>query len=156
MLICIATLVSVFELQLFPVRLNGFFVVGDNIAVDMRMAEDEFVAYSMKHIRYIKCLPLGGDARVKHQVEHQVAELFFYFAEVCFKNGVGQLIGLFDGQMSKRFQCLFFVPGAVLAQVIHNCEQTIKGFEFFRAICIGRCDRFFHMRLNSKGKVINP
>src|SRR5690606_22910154 len=104
------------------------------MAVYMRVAVDEFIAYTFYHIIQRKQVLLSAYLAVKNNVQQQVAQLFFYSLPILFAYGVGQLIGFFYGLVAQRLYGLLFVPGALLPQFIHYSPQPVYTLRVFHSV----------------------
>ena len=94
-----------------------------NLAVDVRMAVDEFVAQSVHDLRVVERSGLGAQLRVEDDVQHQVAQLLADALHVAVEDGVRQLVGLLDGVLAQRFEGLLAIPRALLPQFVHDLQQ---------------------------------
>ena len=76
---------------------------------------DKLVAKGIDHVRNVEFIGLGSDPRIEHNVQKHITQLFFDAIQVLVQDGVPQLVGFFDREVTKGFKGLFFVPGAFFA-----------------------------------------
>ncbi len=102
-------------------------VGNDGVAEHVGMAPNHLVAQRVDH--GVEAEPAGflGQARVKHHLEQQVAELGDQIGPVGAPDGVGDLVGFLDGVRRDRGEGLLTVPrttGCRIAQTRHDPEQA--------------------------------
>ena len=82
------------------------------IAEHVRMAPQHLVADRSRDVVERERAGLLGHARVKHDLEQQVAELVLELREVVALDRVGDFVGLFDRVRRDRRERLLEVPRA--------------------------------------------
>src|SRR5579871_2985471 len=96
----------------------------------MGMAGDHLVADGPGHVFYIEGAGLFGHARMKDDLKQEIAKLFAKRREVALLDGVGHLVGLFDGVGRDGREGLLDVPWATpggVAQPGHDCDKPFEG-----------------------------
>ncbi|MPM40427.1 hypothetical protein SDC9_87068 [bioreactor metagenome] len=94
------------------------------------MAKDELVTDSVANIGNIKSLFLFADFGIKHYVQQQVSEFFFYFQVAVVDDGLSEFIRFFYGVGPQTFVGLHIVPRAFFTQFVHYVEQSSECFQF--------------------------
>ena len=126
-------LLPLLEFEFFPVRLDGFLVVGIHIPVDVGMALHKLVTNAVQGIRDVVASFFLWQFRaqfgIEDHVQHQVARLFPNLVHVLVEDRVGQLVRLLDGEVTQGLKGLFPIPWTLLPKVIHDVQQPTKRLE---------------------------
>ena len=88
----------------------------------MRMPKDEFVADMVAHISNIEKSRFATYLGIENDVEQDVAEFLAYYPTVLAQQGVAEFVGFLYGVGAQALKGLFSVPGAFLAQLVHDVE----------------------------------
>src|SRR5882757_852445 len=98
---------------------------GTVIAENMGMSAGELVANRSGHGLKIKPTRFAGDLRMEHHLEQQIAQFAFQLFHVAAFNGIGDLVGLFDGIGRDAGEGLLPIPRAAVgrAQTRHDRKQ---------------------------------
>ncbi len=100
------------------------------VAKDMRVAANHLVGDRGGDVGKIEQPRLLGQARVKHHLKQQVAELVLQCRHVAARDRVGDLVSLLDRIGCDGREILLAVPRAAafgVAQPRHDREQTFEG-----------------------------
>ena len=87
--------------------------VGMDIAIDMRVAVDEFVAYSITNVGDIESFLLFRHKWVENDVQQNVAQFLFNAGHVVALNGIGEFERLFYRVAAQWVESLLFIPRAL-------------------------------------------
>ena len=102
-----------------------------NVAVDVRMTVDQFVAQGIGHVSEIERPLFLAQLRIEHHVQEQVAQLLLDALHIVIGDGVGQFVGLLNGVAAQRIESLLAVPGTFAAQRVHHLQKTGRGRQTF-------------------------
>ena len=97
----------------------------------MWMAEYQFLAQAVDDIGNVEIVGFRRYFGIKNNVQQNVAQLLLNIGKVVFDDGIGKLIGFFNGKMAEAFDCLFLIPWTLGPELVHDVEQPLKGLEFF-------------------------
>ena len=101
------------------------------LAIDMGVAEDEFVAQLVAHIGNVELSLLTSYLGIEHHVEEHIAQFLAYLMCVVLDEGITQFKGLFYSIGAQTFKRLLAVPRALLAQGVHHIQQPAECRHFF-------------------------
>ena len=96
-------------------------------AKDVGMARDHLVRHLVGHVVEVEQAPFGGDLGVEDGLEQQVAQFSLQLVPGLALDGIGDLVGLFDGIGRDRREILFYIPGAArlgVTQATHDFQQA--------------------------------
>ena len=96
---------------------------------DMRMPAHHFVRYGLRHIGEVERAFFFGHTRMEHHLEEEVAKFFLKGRHVVAFDGVGDLIGFFDGIGRDAGKVLHLIPRTAtigIAQARHDGEQALE------------------------------
>ena len=118
------------------------------VAEHMRMAADQLRGDGLDHVAEIEGALLLRHAGVEDDLQQEVAELLAQVGEVAARDGVGDLVGLFERVGRDGREVLLEVPraaGAGRAQRRHDLDQpgdVAGGFQGAAAqLGAGKADR---------------
>ena len=94
------------------------------VAIDMRMAIDEFVALLVGYLAKVETTLLLAQLRVEHNMQKQVAQLFLDALHIAIGDSINQLVSLLYSVVAQRLEGLLSIPGALLAQSIHYLQKS--------------------------------
>lgn len=115
------------QLQVFPVLLHLFRILGPRLAEHVRMAENQLVADRIGHVAYVESLLLGAHFGIEDDMQQQIAQLLFHIIQIMVQNRVGQFVGFLYRIHSERLERLLAVPRALDPQLVHHVEQSLQG-----------------------------
>ena len=108
------------------------------LAKHMRMAADELLGESVRHLVEIKGSGLAGDLGVQHGLQQDVAEFIANLRGIAATDGLGHLVGLLNDMRDQRLMRLLHVPrtAAGRAQAMNDVAQAGEG--------VGMIEQVFH------------
>ena len=115
------------QLQVFPVLLYLFRILGLRLAEHVRMVENQLVADRIGHVAYVESLLLGAHFGIEDDMQQQIAQLLFHIIQIMVQNRVGQFVGFLYRIHSERLERLLAVPRALDPQLVHHVEQSLQG-----------------------------
>jgi len=96
----------------------------------MGMAADHLLADGSRHVFDVESADFLGHAGMKHDLQQEVAQFLPQGNKVGLLDGIGHLIGFFDGVGRDGGEGLLDVPGAAplrIAQAGHDRDEALKG-----------------------------
>ncbi len=120
---------ALFRLEVFPSFLARLAFI-HRFAKDVRMPRFHLCADRGDHIGEAEQTGFLGDARVKHDLEQQIAKLVAQGGHVVTLDRVGNLIGFLDRVRRDRGEALREIPFAAamrITQACHNPEEAFEG-----------------------------
>ena len=123
--------VLLLEFYLFPTLQHILFRLGFLVAIDMRMAEDEFVSLLVANVGNVKLALLATENGIEDDMFQHVAQLLASVFPVLLHGGVAEFINFLYCVGSETVKSLFPVPRAFHSQLIKYVKQTPEGLQFF-------------------------
>ena len=90
----------------------------------MWVAVDELIAKGIGYIAEVKGTLLLADGAIEDNVQEHIAQLLLDLLGAPREDRIGELIDLFEGIGTEALGRLLTIPRAVLAQALHDIEET--------------------------------
>ena len=97
------------------------------VAEHMRVPADEFCGDRLDHVAEIEGAELFGHAGVEDHLEEEIAQFILEIGQIVTRDGIGDLIGLFERVRRDGREILLEIPrtaGLGRAQRRHDREQA--------------------------------
>ena len=100
-----------------------------DLAEDVRMTVDEFVAQTVDHVHDIVFALLGSYLRIEDDVQQHVAQFLGDFPAFPAEDGVAQFVSLLNRLRTQRLGGLLVVPGAFLPELVHYIQKAAESLQ---------------------------
>ena len=107
---------------------NSTLVMGTGVAADVRVATDHLVGESLEQLGHRELAAFGGDLRVEHHLEEEVAELLAQRLEAARLDRLQHLVGFLDEVGLERRPRLLSIPWASIrpTQAVHDVQEPLE------------------------------
>ena len=117
-------------LDLFPKQTDLASRLRLCLAIDMGVAEDEFVAQFVADVGNVEIALLAAYLGIEDNVQKHIAKFLAYLVGVLFDEGIAQFESLLYGVWAQALKGLLAVPGALLSEGVHHIQQTTESGQF--------------------------
>ena len=100
-----------------------------DLAEDVRMAVDQFVAQTVDHVHDIVFALFRGNLGIEDDVQEHVAQFLGYLPALPAEDGVAQLVSLLNRLRTQRLGGLLVIPGAFLPELIHYIQKAAESLQ---------------------------
>jgi hypothetical protein len=121
-----------FTFDLFPLAEDRLGVGGINVAENVRVAADEFLARLAGGVLQSEGSAFGGEIGVEDDLEEEITEFFAEVGVIRVADGVDRLAGFLEESGAEGFVGLLAVPGATFGRAEEADDGAEAGDGFGR------------------------